>query len=163
MLNYYQQNLKGDLETIKKYGLVQTNWHSEDEKLYPEAKKCLEKLNSKYKIGIIANQSLGTEDRLRVSGLLKHIDLVIASAEEGVSKPDLKIFEIALKRAVCMPQNAAMIGDRLDNDIAPARTLGMRTVWIKQGFGKYSTPRTELEKADYIVNNLSEVSKLFVS
>ena len=54
-----------------------------------------------------------------------------------------------------------MIGDRLDNDIAPANTLGIKTVWIKQEFGKYSTPKTGLEKPDYIVNNRSEVSQLF--
>jgi len=31
--------------------------------------------------------------------ILQYIDLVIASAEEGVSKPDKKIFDIALSRA----------------------------------------------------------------
>ena len=28
-----------------------------------------------------------------------------------------------------------MIGDRIDNDIAPAKSLGMNTVWIRQGYG----------------------------
>ena len=38
------------------------------------------------KIGIIANQPLGTSERLENLGVRKYIDLVIASAEEGVSK-----------------------------------------------------------------------------
>ena len=164
MIQYYKQNKKGDIETIKQYGLVKPKWHAEDERLYPEVKECFNLLRSNYKIGIIANQSFGTKDRLQAFGVFKYIDLIIASAEEGVSKPDLRIFELALKRAECMPENAVMIGDRLDNDIAPAKTLGMKTIWIKQGFsGKYSIPRTDMEQADYIVNNLNEVRELFLA
>lgn len=163
ILIFYQQNKKGDLEAVKQYGLVLPKWHKEDEFLYPEAMECLRYLSSKYKIGIIANQSLGTKERLKTFGVSDYIDLVIASAEEGISKPDLEIFRLALERAKCIPQNAVMIGDRLDNDIAPANRLGIKTVWIKQGFAKYSTPQTEIEKADYIVSNLNDVHDLFVS
>lgn len=50
-----------------------------------------------------------------------------------------------------------MIGDRIDNDIIPAKALGMKTIWIKQGFGKYWNKSTEREHADYEVHNLSEI------
>lgn len=161
MLTYYKQNQKGDLETIKYYGLIQTKWHKEDEILYPDATACLKALSKKYKIGIIANQSLGTAERLKKFGLLETIDLVIASAEEGVSKPNLRIYEIALERAKCKAENAVMIGDRLDNDIAPANSIGMKTIWIKQGFGRFSTPQKDMEEANYITHNLKEVYHLF--
>ena len=134
---FYRENKKGDLEVMQAYGLPELTWHKEDEVLYPEVVLCLEKLSKRYRIGIIANQSLGTADRLEQHGILKYIDLVVASAEEGVSKPDRRIFEIALQRAGCRPENAVMIGDRIDNDIGPAKKMGMKTVWIKQGFGKY--------------------------
>lgn len=78
------------------------------------------------------NQPLGTSERLENLGVRKYIDLIIASAEEGVSKPDRRIFEIALERSRCRPENAVMIGDRIDNDIVPAKQLGMKTIWIKQ-------------------------------
>ncbi len=52
------------------------------------------------------NQSLGAEKRLKEFGILQYIDLVIASAEEGAAKPDKRIFEIALNRAACKPQQA---------------------------------------------------------
>lgn len=86
-------------------------------------------------LGVIANQSLGTSERLENLGVRKYLDLIIASAEEGVSKPDRHIFEIALERSSCKPENAVMIGDRIDNDIVPAKQLGMKTIWVKQGFG----------------------------
>lgn len=162
MIKYYRENQKGDLKALEYFGLAKPRWHKEDEELYPDAAECLEKLSSEYHIGVIANQSAGTEERLRKYGVLKYIDLVIASAEEGMAKPDVKIFETALERAGCKPQNAVMVGDRIDNDIAPAKSVGMKTVWIKQGYNKYYNPRKESEAPDYIANDLNEVCRIFL-
>ena len=156
-MEFYKQNKKGDLETAKLLGVELTKWHNEDEILYEDASQCLEILSSRYKIGIIANQLLGTKERLEQHGILQYIDLIIASAEEGVAKPDKKIFEIALERSKCKPMEAIMIGDRIDNDIIPAKLLGMHTIWIKQGFGQYWEIKSEAEKADYTVYNLMEL------
>lgn len=54
-----------------------------------------------------------------------------------------------------------MIGDRLDNDIAPAKRVGLKTVWIRQGFGGMGDPLTEEQKPDYFVGDLSELFELF--
>ena len=151
-LEFYKENKKGDLETIKLLNVKKPEWS--------ETEECLRKLSEKYNIGVIANQSLGTEKRLKAFGILQYIHLVIASAEEGVAKPDKRIFEIALNRAICKPQHAVMVGDRIDNDIIPAKALGMKTIWIKQGFGKYWKISTESEKADYEVDNLSEILEI---
>ena len=144
------------------FGLKPAPWNSDDEIVYPEAENCLSKLGKYYKIGIIANQSLGSEERLENLGLLNYIDLVIASAEEGVAKPDLQIFQIALDRANCKPEEAVMVGDRIDNDIIPANRIGMTTVWIKQGFAGLSKPKKAIEHPDYTVNNLKELLNLLV-
>lgn len=159
-MEFYKQNKKGDLEAAKLLGVDLSKWHKEDEILYGDASKCLEILSSRYKIGIIANQSLGTKERLEQHGVLQYIDLVIASAEEGVEKPDKKIFEIALERGNCKPNNAVMIGDRIDNDIIPAKLLGMHTIWIKQGFGQYWNITQEVEKADYVVHSLMDICNI---
>ena len=159
-MEFYKQNKKGDLETAKLLGVDLTKWHKEDEVLYSDAYECLEILSSRYKIGIIANQSLGTKDRLEQHGILQYIDLVIASAEEGVAKPDKKIFEIALERGNCKPNNAVMIGDRIDNDMIPAKLLGMHTIWIKQGFGQYWNITQEVEKADCVVHSLMDICNI---
>ena len=67
---------------------------------------------------------------------------------------------MALERAGCKPEEAVMIGDRVDNDIIPAKALGMRTVWIKQGFGKYWVMKDKSERPDYMVNSLMEICNL---
>ena len=156
-MEFYKQNKKGDLETMKLLKVEKPKWKFEYETLYEDTEECLRNLSSKYKIGVIANQSLGTADRLEQFGVLKYIDLVVASAEEGVAKPNKEIFEIALNRAGCKPEQAIMIGDRIDNDIVPAKKLGMKTIWVKQGFGKYWNITSKEEKADYEVDSLAEI------
>ena len=161
-LYFSKQNLKGDIEALRYFGLAKTPWHHEDEKPYKDAENVLKILCEKgYRIGVIANQSAGTEKRLESCGLMKYIQLVVASAEEGVAKPDKRIFDIALKRAGCRPSEAVMIGDRVDNDIISAKEMGMMTIWVKQGFGKQWMISDESEKADFAVDNLSELLDIF--
>lgn len=159
---FAMQNLRGDLEAIDYFGLTRTPWHKEDEYPYPEAEGVLEYLHSNgYMLGVIANQSLGTEERLRNWGLLKYISVVAASAELGVAKPDKAIFLKAMEMAGCTPENSVMIGDRLDNDIYPAMELGMRTVWVRQGFSVYHQLDETKGKPDHIVDSLAELMEIF--
>lgn len=142
---------------LKALGLPLTPWHSEDETVYPEAAKVLSELHGEYKIGIIANQIPGTADRMKAYGLLPMLDLIIASAEEGVEKPDQRIFQLALERAACRPEHAVMIGDRIDNDIVPAKRAGMKTIWIRQGFGGMAENLTAEETPDHRICDLQEL------
>lgn len=156
-LDFYKRNQKGDRETAKLLGVTMPTWHSEDEFLYHDAADCLKALCQRYRLGVIANQNPGTKDRLAAFGLLPYLDLVVASAEEGVAKPDRRIFEIALERAHCAPEQAVMIGDRIDNDILPAKALGMKTVWVRQGFGGYWRIMRQEEVPDETVRCLREL------
>mgnify|MGYP002856179832 CR=1 FL=1 len=144
----------------KAYGVVLPEWDNSLEKLYDRTRNLLSSLHGKYKLGIIANQSLGTQQRIDSWGIGKYFDLVIASAEAGCAKPDLKIFTMALDKAKCAPAHAFMIGDRLDNDIIPAKKLGMKTVWVRQGFAIYQNIDDESKKPDYIVDSIDELVDL---
>ena len=156
-LGFCKQNKKGDRAAADYLGTPFPPWHKEAERLYGDTVEVLQALSRRYKIGIIANQSPGTKARLAEWGILRYIDLVIASAEEGVAKPSPEIFRLALERSGCPSQKAVMIGDRVDNDIVPAKALGMRTVWVKQGWGQYWSVTCEAERADYTVTCLSEL------
>lgn len=158
-----KQNCSDGMEVLNYFGLAKTPWHKEDEIPYKESVDILKYLNEcGYKIGIIANQSAGTQDRLEQWGMMKYINLVVSSEEEGVCKPDEAIFLLALKRAVCSAENAVMIGDRLDNDIYPAKKLGMKAIWIKQGFAKYQTQCDDKYFPDYIIYGLEEIKSIFM-
>ena len=131
------------------------------EVLYPEAKDVLTALAKKYRLGIIANQPEGTAKRLREYGIGQLFSLVLSSAEEGMEKPESALFLRALERAGCEPQRACMIGDRPDNDIAPAKALGMKTVRITQGLGGLMPVTEEDLRADATVSKLSELLLIF--
>ncbi len=134
---------------------------TELEKLYVDAPAVIKALSQKYELGIIANQLDGLKERLQAFDLLQYFNYIISSWDVQVMKPDIRIFEHALGKANCIPQETCMIGDRLDNDILPAKSLGMKTVWIKQGFGALQTPLSKSEEPDYTINNLTELLKIF--
>ena len=66
-----------------------------------------------------------------------------------------------MSRAGCAPDEAVMIGDRTDNDIAPANELGMQTILIRQGYGGYHVVHTPEETPDATVDTLTELLELF--
>ena len=157
-----RQGLEGNSAAIKHFGLTKTPWHSEDEIPYSDAKSTLASLSQRgYKLGIIANQKLGTSERLESWELRQYFDIIVASAEIGYAKPDPRIFEKALELAGCTAQECVMVGDRLDNDMHPAKAVGMTTVWIKNGLAKYQNAQLGMGVADYSIERLSDLLLIF--
>ena len=146
---------------VQKYNFKQVARYRHDlEKLYPEAKNVLEQLSRKYRLGIIANQADGLVERLEKEVIAHYFTTIVSSFDCQASKPDRKIFENALARAECAPHEAVMIGDRLDNDVFPAKSIGMKTVWIKQGFGGLQPILNDAYTPDKQVSNLTELLEL---
>ena len=143
-------------EFVRKSG----RYPKELEAPYPDAESLLLSLAERYKLGVIANQPDGTEERLREYGLHAFFSVCLSSTELGIAKPDPEIFRIALAQAGCEPQHALMVGDRLDNDVRPAKSLGMQTVRILQGVGRLQEPRTEDERPDATVKDLKELAEI---
>ena len=137
-------------------------WPRDDEVPYPEAEAVLRTLKERgYRLGIIASQPLGSAQRLARFGLRDFFEVICASAEEGLDKPDPALYRRALTRAGCTPQEAVMIGDRTDNDVAPAKSLGMQTVLIRQGYGGHDIIHHEGEIPDATVDGLLELLEIF--
>ena len=51
----------------------------------------------------------------------------------GAAKPDLKAFLAVLAKMKVDPEEAVMVGDSVENDILPAKELGMKPVLINRG------------------------------
>jgi HAD superfamily hydrolase (TIGR01549 family) len=156
------QKLTDDLE-LRKLIQAEAPYPKELEVPYDGAVETLRLLSSRYKIGVIANQSPGSEERLTRWGLIPFISVCVASAEVGLEKPDPAIFELALRHAGCTASEAVMIGDRLDNDIRPARLLGWTTVRVLQGPGRFQSPRDSFDEPDFTVGNLKSIPPIFMS
>jgi len=94
------------------------------------AEAVLRNLSTSYKLGVAANKPKICRKALATAGLLDYFSVVEISAERNLSKPDPRFFKSLLAEADCMPAEAIMIGDRIDNDIAPAKGLGMHSIWF---------------------------------
>ncbi len=156
-LDAARRNENGYKAALERFGLTKTPWRPEEETLYPETRELLKRLSGQYRLGVIANQEPGAEQRLERFGIRPFFDVIVCSAESGVAKPDPRIFLMALEQANCPPERAAMVGDRLDNDVIPAKELGMRTVWVRQGMGGLAVSRTPEEGPDVTIDHIDQL------
>ena len=101
--------------------------------MIPGARSALEEMRRDFRLGIIANQPPLVIECLERWELLSLFDVVLLDSQDGVSKPDPAIFRIAMERARVDAGGCVMVGDRVDNDIVPARRLGMRAVLLWLG------------------------------
>jgi HAD superfamily hydrolase (TIGR01509 family) len=98
-------------------------------------------------VGIVTNNLLQEQqDKLRECALDGYVDELVVSEKAGVSKPDPRIFEIALERLGCHRHEAAMVGDSWPADVAGAIAAGIRPIW----FNPLRKPRPDPIEVDEI-------------
>ena len=160
-IQFAKEGYNGDQKAIEFFGLIKTPWHSEDETPFPDAAPTLEALKHRgFRLGVIANQEPGAKARLDAWGLGRFFSVIASSAELGVAKPNREIFLRALAMANCEPEHAVMVGDRLDNDIRPAKELGMTTIRVRKGLAVYMQPSCEAEIPDHTADCLADIPGL---
>ena len=97
----------------------------------------IERLASKYRIGLICNTGYTGGRVLRQvlarHGLIGYFGALTFSNEHGYLKPDPKIFQHTLADLGVPPENALHIGDTEDMDIAGAKAAGMYSARYLQG------------------------------
>nr|MBR6145888.1 YjjG family noncanonical pyrimidine nucleotidase [Paludibacteraceae bacterium] len=121
--------------------------------LLPDADVVVRQLAAKYPLTIISN-GFGEVQyyKLAHSGLQDLFTHLLISEEVGINKPQPEIFRIALERNGVTADEAVMIGDSYNSDIAGAKAAGIDQIWIHQG--------ETGETATYIVPTLKDVLKL---
>ena len=145
----------------KKFGIEENVAYSgEKEVIFQDVAETLEILHGKYRLGVIANQPCTTFGRLEADGLKKYFDLCLLSEMERIEKPDPEIFVRALEMAKCRANEAVMIGDRLDNDIFPAKKLGFHTIRVRQGLGAWQKAPDDRYQPDFEVGCFKELTDI---
>ena len=128
--------------------------------LYPDAAACLASLKAKgYFVGIAGNQPASAEPALRACGLAA--DVIATSDGWGVAKPDPLFFAKVIEAAGLAPAEIAYVGDRVDNDVLPARAAGMHPVLIRRGpWGRAQWGWPEASQAHLRIESLAELPRL---
>lgn len=100
--------------------------------LYPDAVACLSDLHrGGYRVGLAGNQPEEAEAVLEAAGA--PAAFIASSARWGVEKPSHAFFHRLVEAAQRPASEIAYVGDRLDNDVAPARAVGLTAVFIRRG------------------------------
>jgi HAD superfamily hydrolase (TIGR01662 family) len=120
---------------------------------YPDALPCLAELRARgLYVGVAGNQSQELERWIRGQDL--EVDLVASSARWGVEKPAPGFFARIVVETGFEPAEIAYVGDRVDNDVDPARAAGLLAVHVRRGpWGYLQNPAC----ADVRVDSLTEL------
>jgi FMN phosphatase YigB (HAD superfamily) len=133
------------------------HWAYPPEALHDDVRPCLASLAGRYRMGIIANQPSAVKDALRRDGLDVYFDVWGVSDDVGLEKPDPALFTHVLHDAGVDPPLSAMVGDRLDYDMRPAKAAGMRAVWVLRGEAPDEPTPEQLAEADAAIRDLTEL------
>jgi FMN phosphatase YigB (HAD superfamily) len=96
---------------------------------YPDALRCLHRLRQDgYFVAIVGNTERSVEDALR-----PHAHFVASSAQWGLEKPSAAFFERVIAECGRPAGEIAYVGDRVDNDVAPALAAGLVAIHIRRG------------------------------
>lgn len=112
---------------------------------------------SGFRLGIVANQPLTLPAKLARLGMAGLFDSADGSAALGLHKPDPRLFLAVCDRLGALAADCLMVGDRIDNDVVPARLLGMRTIRFRCGRHAAQEPRTWSELPDADVASVDEL------
>lgn len=111
------------------------------------------------KVGMITN---GTSQRQMQKIVNTHLDnyfeTIVISDEVGISKPDKRIFDLALNKLDIQPKNAIFVGDNIEKDIGGCQNANINGIWFNPRKIKNNTeiePYDEIHSLDQILSYLS--------
>ena len=88
-------------------------------------------LRQRFTLGVISNFYGNVATLCQECGLATLCDVIIDSAQVGISKPEQRIFTLALEQLGCTPQTAVYVGDSFERDVLGARSAGLCTIWLR--------------------------------
>lgn len=128
---YFRPGFSLDEERARRAGAGRAESFGEGD-LYPDARPAMAALRDMgLWVGVAGNQTARAGDILR--GLELPADLIATSDDWGASKPGPEFFRALAGAMPCAPDEAVYVGDRIDNDLKPAKAAGMRTAFIRRG------------------------------
>jgi putative hydrolase of the HAD superfamily len=128
-------------------------------KMLDRNREILSRLHGSYRLGVISNFNGNLEVVCREFDIESLLDLILDSGDLEVSKPDPRIFELALERLKLNPSDCCYVGDSFERDIIPAKNVGLRTIWLRGANGR-TCP--DPSKVDYIISTLPEIEHIFL-
>ncbi|MEU3020520.1 MULTISPECIES: HAD family hydrolase [unclassified Nocardiopsis] len=136
--------------------------HFDERDLYPDVRPALNAMKEAgLSLVIAGNQPPEAGPALAAMGL--GVDGIGISDVWGVHKPQPEFFDLTLElagrsRPGVTAEEILYVGDRVDNDVLPARRARMRTALLRRGIYGYRHAATpDAERADVVVDDLHQL------
>jgi HAD superfamily hydrolase (TIGR01549 family) len=113
----------------------------------------LKALGSRWRLGVVSNANGTVRKLLTRLGLAKHFEVIVDSTEEGIEKPDPRLFKVALDKMQISPADTGYVGDIYYVDVEGARKAGLEA-YLLDPMGLYR------DKAVKRIKNLHELAEL---
>lgn len=129
--------------------------------LYADVRDCLQELvDAGLGVVIAGNQPARRTAQLQSLDLPAHA--IATSDDLGAGKPDPAFFAAVLDLADTDDRGRVLyVGDRVDNDVLPARRFGLRTCWLRRGpWGRLQDLPADTEPPDLVLEGLGELPHL---
>jgi putative hydrolase of the HAD superfamily len=119
----------------------------------------LSRLRRRYRLGIVSNFYGNLATVCHNAGIDELFSVIVDSACVGCSKPDRRIFQTALDALELGPADAVFVGDSLPRDMAGARAMGMRHIWLA---GEAAREAVSCCPGDPIVHSFTELESVLL-
>lgn len=127
---------------------------------YDDALAVIPKLKGKYKLAIVSDAWPSLLDVYEENNMTSYFDCIVISSFLGTSKPDIKMYNTALKELNVKPEEALFIDDSLKNCMG-ALEIGINTVLLCRNKQAYITHKIKsIGKGYKVINKLTELDKM---
>jgi putative hydrolase of the HAD superfamily len=116
------------------------------------SRELLVRLRRRYRLGLVSNFYGNLDAVCEEAGIAELFDVMVDSARVGFTKPDARIFRHATDALGLAPDDATFVGDSAPRDMAGARAVGMRHVWLT-----VQTPPNPCCPGDRVISRLADL------
>ncbi len=110
----------------------------------------LASLLKKYELAIISDaQWVFTEPEMAMLGLTPFFKFRMLSSRFGFKKPDIRLFDMAMKKLMIDPEESVYIGDNPQKDLVGAKKAGMTFILFRSEFKPYNDFQPDRQFNDY--------------
>jgi FMN phosphatase YigB (HAD superfamily) len=128
-------------------------------KLMAGIKSEVEAIARHFEVGIAGQYGRDLLDLLEREALLDSFTHQFTQDDFEITKPDPRYLEQITHACGVKPKDCIMVGDRVDNDIIPAKHLGMKTILVRVGLHRNQQPRIPWEMPDAEMESIAGLAK----
>jgi FMN phosphatase YigB (HAD superfamily) len=153
----FWKHLKPDLAVFDKlYDEFLSRWRPNRPplRIMPGFREEAETIARDFHMGIAGQYGGELLELLKEESLLDLFTYRFTQDDFDITKPDPRYLERIARACGVAPGECVMVGDRVDNDVIPAKHLGMKTVLVRVGLHRKQQPRIPFEIPDVEIKSI---------